>query len=441
MLKLTFIILFLFLLVGCAAQIPKEADEAFYMNNFGKAAKIARPYENKLNRNFALNNAKLGQIYFTGGGYNLAFIPFLNAGKVMERTVTSPGNAFWSAVSREDFKEFKGEPFERSMCHYYRGIIHYKNGDYEKALAAFRRAIDADKDTKSKIAGADTDFAAGYALAARCYYLLGESDNANTLTQKCAEINEDFPFDNTLFVVEWGDSPLKVRDKGGLKCSAFAYFKSRETPIEYAKIFVDGQEKIRINKCTSITYQLSCNTEKTANTIQAIKVGVKWTVRVCAFAGAFAGTLIATKSFVAASGAGTGAALLAGAIVRTEADDRVWNLLPDDIGIGTLNIEPGFHNIAICFYSEFDEELKDWRQVYYYYPIKKNDNLIYSRNLFNRFGSYKFDLQICNSSTLNKQLSSKHYYEIPSNSNKVIRLLPLAPVLWKENQVDNTTVF
>ena len=471
------IVLILFLLAGCAAQIPKEAEDAFYMNDFGKAAKLSRPCADKLNRNFALNNAKLGQMYFTGGGYDLAFLPFLNAGKVMERTVTGSDNAFWSSVSREDFKEFKGEPFERSMCHWYRGIIHYRRGDYEKALAAFRRGIDADKDTMSLNKSDTSDFSAGYVMAARCNYLLGEPDTADTYIQKSrfinntveksddidkeevAVINDEnndnlekiykksgIDSDNTIFVVEWGDSPLKQREnniKDIWSCSAFAEYIPRSSKIEYAKIFVDGNEKIQINRCTSVSHQLSCNTEKTAETIQKIKIGAKWTVRVCAFAGAFTGVLIATKgNGTAATAAGFGAALLAGAVVRTEADVRVWDLLPDDIGIGSLDIEPGFHNIAVCFYSSSNSELPEWRQVYYYYPIKRDDNLIYCRTTFDHFGKYKFETEEVSSSIVDSQISSRHYLEIdPVDEESDIRIIPLAPAFWKENEVDNLTIF
>ena len=440
------IIIVLFLLVGCAAQIPKEAEDAFYMNDYGKAAELSRPCADKLNRNYALNNAKLGQIYFTGGGYDLAFLPFLNAGKVMERTVTGSDNAFWSAVSREDFKEFKGEPFERSMCHWYRGIIHYRRGDYEKALAAFRRAIDADKDTASQNNNDSIDFGAGYAMAARCYYLLGEPDTGATYSQRSKNDIPGMDSDNTMFIVEWGDSPLKQREndiKDIWSCSAFAEYIPRESRIEYAKIFVDGNEKIQINKCTSTSYQLSCNTEKAANTIQSIKIGAKWTVRVCAFAGAFTGVLIATKgNGAAATGAGFGAALVAGAAIRTEADVRVWNLLPDNIGIGSLDIESGFHNIAICFYSSSNSELTEYRQVYYYYPIKKDDNLIYSRAIYNNYGSYKFVTEESSSSIINSELKSRYYLEIePVDEESDIRIIPLAPALWKENEVKNLTIF
>ena len=438
-----FVILIVVLFAGCAAQIPKEADNAFYMNEFGKAAKLALPYKNKLNRNFALNNAKLGQIYFTGGGFNLAFEPFLNSGKVMERTVTGFGNSFWSAVSREDFKEFKGEPFERSMCHWYRAIIHYQRGDYEKALAAFRRAIDADKDTMSKNNNDSLDFVAGYVMAARCFYLLGEPDTAETYLQRNKNNIENIESDNSIFIVEWGDSPLKKRDIDVMKCSAFADYIPRETEMKYAKIFVDGEEKIKINKCSSTAYQLSCNTEKIADTIQSIKVGAKWTVRVCAFAAAFAGVIIATegKGTAAATGAGVAAALVAGAAIRTEADVRVWNLLPDNIGIGSLRIEPGYHHIAICFYSSFGTELKKWRQVFYFFPIKNDDNLIYSRATFNHFGNYKFVTEEWKNSVLNSRLKQRYYKEIPTCSEADIRIIPLAPALWKENEVANFTIF
>jgi|GEM_PF-3319808 len=444
MIKNIFIILIVVLLVGCAGQVPKEADDAFYMNEFGHAAKLARPFQNKLNRNFALNNAKLATIYFTDGAYDLAFSPLLNAGKVMERTVTSSGNAFWSAVSREDFKEFKGEPFDRSMCHWYRGIIHYKRGDYEKALAAFRRALDADKDTMSTNKNADIDFGAGYALAARCYNLLGEPDTAETYISRSSDVNKKLFNDNVVFVIEWGDAPLKLRDKDVLKCSAYADYIPRSSEISYAKIFVDKNEAAQINKCSSAFHQFSCNTEKTANTIQSIKLGTKWTIRICAFVAATTAVIIATegKAVAAAPAAGVAAALVAGMVIRTEADVRVWNTLPDVIGISSLSLTPGFHHIAVCFYDFNDNEIEEWRQVYYYYPIKKDDNLIYSRAAFCHFGNFKFTTEKVNNSVIKPEIKMRHYLEIePESKESDIRVIPLAPAFWKENEVHNFTIF
>ena len=438
------LIVILILFCGCAGQVPKEADDAFYMNDYRKAAELARPYENNLNRNFALNNAKLATIYFTDGAYDLAFSPLLNAGKVMERTVTSSGNAFWSAVSREDFKEFKGEPFDRSMCHWYRGIIHYKRGDYEKALAAFRRALDADKDTMSTNSNDAFDFASAYIMASRCYYLLGEPDTAFTYLQNSNCKLQEIDADNSVFIVEWGDSPLKKRDNNVLECSAFADYIPRSCEIEHAKIFVDGKEKITLNPCTSLFKQLSSNTERAANTIQKIKLGAKWTIRICAYAAAFTGVMIASKgqNIAGATAAGVAAALVAGMVIRTEADVRVWNTLPDVIGISSLSLTPGFHHIAVCFYDFNDNEIEEWRQVYYYYPIKKDDNLIYSRAAFCHFGNFKFTTEKVNNSVIKPEIKMRHYLEIePESKESDIRVIPLAPAFWKENEVHNFTIF
>ena len=437
------------LLGGCATTIPKEAEVAYYQGNLRKAVELAQPFENDLNRNIALNNANLGTMYMTCGAYGLALPPLSRAGKVMERTITSPGNAFWSIVSREDFKEFKGEPFERSMCHYYRGIIHYRNAvikknprDYEAALAAFRRALDADKDTTSKFDEDCYDFSVAYYLAARCYDFLGEPDTAETYRRQCPHADLLGPADgNTLFVVEWGDGPLKQRNKNLLTWNALAEIKGRSTGIEYATIFVDGRERATIPQPLSVTRQAEANTEKTANTIQKCKVAAKWIVRVCAFVGAAVPVGIYTRSPGAAVAAGAGAALAAGTVVRSEADVRIWNLLPGELAVGTLDISPGEHHIAVCYYDSSGWELSQWRQVFYYCHIDRYDNLVYARPAFARYGHFEFTEEEKPSSELPCELESEKWCRIPSPNEDHVRIIPTPPALWPENQVYNLTIF
>ena len=158
------------LAAGCAPLgPPREATTAFYAGDYRTAFTLTTPFETEFNRDFALNNAKLGSISIGAGAYGPALSPLRRAGKVMERTKTAWGNAFFSAISREDTKEYKGDPFERVMCHYYRGLLHYRKGDYDAALAAFRRALDADKDTMSDEPGAAAGLPVVHYLVGRCY--------------------------------------------------------------------------------------------------------------------------------------------------------------------------------------------------------------------------------------------------------------------------------
>ena len=43
--------------------------------------------------------------------------------------------SLWSA---EAYKDFKGEPYERAMAYYYRGLLYLRDGDYENARASFK---------------------------------------------------------------------------------------------------------------------------------------------------------------------------------------------------------------------------------------------------------------------------------------------------------------
>ena len=43
-----------------------------------------------------------------------------------------------SKFTKENAKDFKGEPYERAMAYYYRGLAYLAEGDYENARASFK---------------------------------------------------------------------------------------------------------------------------------------------------------------------------------------------------------------------------------------------------------------------------------------------------------------
>jgi hypothetical protein len=115
--------------------------------------------------------------------------------------------------------------------------------------------------------------------------------------------------------------------------------------------------------------------------------------------------------------------------------------LPGNIGIGSINVEPGFHNISVCFYSYSGNELEKYWQVYYFLPIKIDDNLVYSRANFNQFGKYKYVTEVWSDSLLEDELDSQNYIELQPIADGETRIIPTPPALRKENQVKNLTIF
>ncbi len=51
---------------------------------------------------------------------------------------------------RESRKTFIGEPYERSMAYFYRGVLYWRDGELDNARACFRSAQFEDSDTADK---------------------------------------------------------------------------------------------------------------------------------------------------------------------------------------------------------------------------------------------------------------------------------------------------
>lgn len=136
-----------------AAQFAaQEADEAL------------RPHQIRLHiegeRNAVLNLQRLGLAAMARGHIALAERAFDNALSRIERfhvgdQAAQQAKSLWTA---ESIKDFKGEPYERAMAFYYRGLLYMGRGDFQNARAMFKRADLEDADA------IDQQYAADFAL-------------------------------------------------------------------------------------------------------------------------------------------------------------------------------------------------------------------------------------------------------------------------------------
>lgn len=134
--------------------------------------------------------------------------------KILEEVLSLPGS--------EKDKIFKGEPHERAMCYFYRGLIYLSEGDYENSRACFVNGeMQSDRYTDNKAVR-------GNWVSLR--YLQAFSNKYDTGSQEMAfpvEIPNDLAIgtyhdgDDSLIVVVTGYAPAKVhysleKDKHGL---------------------------------------------------------------------------------------------------------------------------------------------------------------------------------------------------------------------------------
>ncbi len=122
-----------------------------------------------------------------------------------------------SMWSSEGVKDFKGEPYERAMTYYYRGLLFMAEGDYENARASFRSA--EYQDTISNDETYAGDFGMMSLLAGWASSCANDPGMAADLYQRAATQQPEGlkapPADRTtLLLVESGMSPVKAATGG-----------------------------------------------------------------------------------------------------------------------------------------------------------------------------------------------------------------------------------
>jgi hypothetical protein len=122
-----------------------------------------------------------------------------------------------SVFNEEMLKDFKGEPYERAMLYYYRGILYANSGDYQNARAAFLAA-----DRHDTLSSAESEAFVGTfglmkylaAWASQCDgdttragHLLTEAKGADAKIRSLPD-----SFSNSIILVDTGPGPVKWGD-------------------------------------------------------------------------------------------------------------------------------------------------------------------------------------------------------------------------------------
>lgn len=172
-------------------------------------------------RNRVLNDMRLGLASFALGRNPLAEQLFDDALQGIEAVYADNEEAQKARqlMTREQSKDFKGEPYERVMAYYYRGLLYLRAGDYENARASFKGGMLQDsfaEDEKFRADFALMPFLQGW--AAHCG---GDAALAAEDYREFRAINTESPLphdrDTLLVLIETGGAPVKYSDGPRLK--------------------------------------------------------------------------------------------------------------------------------------------------------------------------------------------------------------------------------
>jgi tetratricopeptide (TPR) repeat protein len=274
-------------------------------------------------------------------------------------------------------KTFIGEPYERVMAFYYRGLLYWRDGQPDNARACFRSAQLIDSDAETDTYKSDyvlLDYLDGLASAK----LAADGADALARAQKLTK-NKLPPYDtqaNVLCFVDFGQGPRKYAagEHGEL-----LRFQTDPSRTRSASLTVEGQT-INFLPWDNLSFQAVTRGGRVMDHVLGNKAVFKAganTVGDVALVGAAvaASNIYQDKSRVVtdangrrhyvrdydkSDGAETAAIALgvigilgkiAAAATQTHADVRMWDNLPQYLSFGALKLPVGDHAATVQFYD------------------------------------------------------------------------------------------
>ena len=194
---------------------PEEVD-AYLANRQEKLREYYRVLYYDGEHNAVLNFERLGLLAMELGYYADAEKAFDGALDRIEAFYGKDKQAekATSATRLEVNKDFKGEPYERAMAYYYRGLLFLRKGDYDNARASFKAA--EYQDTVSADETFQSDFGLLTYLQGWASHCAGDKSQAADGFAEAARIDPKLktpgPADNLLVLSELGNGPVKATD-------------------------------------------------------------------------------------------------------------------------------------------------------------------------------------------------------------------------------------
>lgn len=255
----------------------------------------------------------------------------------------------------EGAKDFKGEPYERAMAFYYRGLLDMYAGDYENARASFKSGLLQDAFAEEEQHRAD--FALLMFLEAWSSHVLGVRGLADERFEELLTFRPGFRLPEAnhrlLVMVETGKAPRKLQD--GIGGNVLVYRPGRRFREEAVRIRVDGKA-LDLTPIESIFWQASSRGGRPIDSILEGQVQFKQTTQSVSadVSGVAAHATMLSPAFGAAGGVFAGVAAVAGVAtlatsrVKARADHRFWNNLPDKVHVLTMPM-PASREVQVEF--------------------------------------------------------------------------------------------
>jgi hypothetical protein len=261
-----------------------------------------------------------------------------------------------SYFHEEARKTFLGEPYERVMAYFYRGILYWKDGEMDNARAAFRSGQIQDADSEKKEYSSDyvlLDYLDGLATAK----LGGDGQDAFKRAKSSCKLAIPPPYDpkaNVLFFLEYGRGPTKYATGDYHEQLRFLPGQSaaKEVVIRVA------DQALRVGPYDDLTFQATTRGGRVMDYILANKAVFKGAADTVGNAALISGLVLAQDRNTQEAALGLAVFGLLSKIVSAKttpaADVRAWDNLPQYLSFAALRLPVGRHTATIEFLDHND---------------------------------------------------------------------------------------
>lgn len=266
-----------------------------------------------------------------------------------------------SLFSPENVKGFHGEPYERAMGWFYRGLIYWMDGEPANARACFRTAQLMDALAEKHEHRADwvmLDYLDGFITAK-----LGKDGSAALRRARehagAIALPDYNPAANTLLVLQTGFGPVK---KSGGDVGEALVYDGGHSDVAQIRITVAGQT-VTAPIFDNLTVQASTRGSRAMDLVLARKATVKKVGDTIGDVGTVPGVVLVDYEDTRDAGlALLGVGLVGkfiGNSVEPRADTRTWNNLPQHLSFAALNLPVGEHPATVEFIDATGAALPD----------------------------------------------------------------------------------
>ncbi len=281
--------------------------------------------------------------------------------------------------TEESKKNFIGEPYERVMAYFYRGVLYWMDGEPDNARACFRSGELMDSDAEQQGFRSDyatLDYLDGYAT----FKLNGDGSDALARAQTFSKLGQLPPYNkkaNTLIFFEFGDGPKKYASG---EYNEKLHIKESRSIVQGAW-FKEGNRAVRIGPYDDLNFQATTRGGRVMDHVLANKSVFKSTTDVIGDVGIIGGAIAATQRKTRDAGlVGIGIGVIskiASAATTPAADTRTWDNLPQYISFAALESSIGNHTGTVEFTNGAGQVIPNLTKTVQFTVVADRDTVIF----------------------------------------------------------------